>query len=291
MTVGDLFDARALALGIVAMVNPCGFAMLPAYLGFFLGIEAGQPHENRLIGLQRAQKVALAMSAGFMLVFGLIGVVLAGAMNTVAPWLPWITLLLGVGLVALGVAMSLGYEPNVRGPKLEKGGRSQSLTSMFLFGVSYAVASLSCTISLFISAVGTSAAGHSFGQRLGGFLSYAIGMGLTATVVTLAVAFGRRGVVQGLRQVLPHLTRISAVILIVVGVYVAWYGYWSTDPAVINPGPITWVEARQAELSTWISDRATMFGVTFLAVNLAVLAGGTLARRAQAPRRPAPSGH
>ncbi|MFV0523366.1 MAG: cytochrome c biogenesis CcdA family protein [Acidimicrobiales bacterium] len=291
MNLGDLLDARALALGIVAMINPCGFAMLPAYLGFFLGVDAGQPHENRLIGLQRAQKVALAMSAGFMLVFGLIGVVLAGAMNTLAPWLPWITVVLGIGLVALGVAMSLGHEPIISGPKLEKGGQSRSLSSMFLFGVSYAVASLSCTISLFISAVGTSAAGHSFGQRLGGFLSYAIGMGLTATVVTLAVAFGRRGVVQGLRRVMPHLTRISAVILIVVGVYVAWYGYWSTDPAVINPGPVTWVEARQAELSTWISNRATLLGVTFLAVNLAVLTGGFMARRAQTPHHTAASGH
>ena len=28
-----------LALGMVATVNPCGFAMLPAYLSYFLGLE------------------------------------------------------------------------------------------------------------------------------------------------------------------------------------------------------------------------------------------------------------
>ena len=32
-----LFDPRAFALGMIALINPCGFALLPAYLGFFLG--------------------------------------------------------------------------------------------------------------------------------------------------------------------------------------------------------------------------------------------------------------
>ena len=31
--------ALAFASGMVATVNPCGFAMLPAYLGYFLGLE------------------------------------------------------------------------------------------------------------------------------------------------------------------------------------------------------------------------------------------------------------
>ena len=31
--------AYAFGVGMVATVNPCGFAMLPAYLSFFLGLE------------------------------------------------------------------------------------------------------------------------------------------------------------------------------------------------------------------------------------------------------------
>ena len=30
----------ALAAGMLATVNPCGFAMLPAYLAWFLGLDA-----------------------------------------------------------------------------------------------------------------------------------------------------------------------------------------------------------------------------------------------------------
>lgn len=37
--IGGLLDASAFALGLIALVNPCGFALLPAYLGFFLAVD------------------------------------------------------------------------------------------------------------------------------------------------------------------------------------------------------------------------------------------------------------
>ena len=164
-------------------------------------------------------------------------------------------------------------------PKLEKGTGSRSVTSMFLFGVSYAVASLGCTIPIFLSAVGTTAAGTSFAQRLGGFVSYGIGMGLLATGLTLAVALGRKSMVGAFRQLLPRMHVISAVILVVVGAYLAWYGYWSVDPIHHAAGPIEWVDVRQAQLSTWINSRTTILGWGFLALNLALAAAGLMARR------------
>ena len=59
--------AYYLAIGMVATVNPCGFAMLPAYLSFFLGLE-GQD-EAAESGLEvplplLAGGVALALLAG-----------------------------------------------------------------------------------------------------------------------------------------------------------------------------------------------------------------------------------
>ena len=50
MSVGDIFDARAFALGMVGLVNPCGFALLPAYLGYFVGTEGDNDNDNRSIG-------------------------------------------------------------------------------------------------------------------------------------------------------------------------------------------------------------------------------------------------
>lgn len=278
--VGQLFDPRAFALGMVALVNPCGFALLPAYLGYFLGADSGAASESRLAALNRAQVVALSMSVGFLAVFGLLGVVLAGTLVHIVGVLPWLTLLLGLGLAALGVAMLTGYEPVLALPKLEKGTGSRSIVSMFLFGVSYALASLACTIGIFLGAVGTSASGHSFLERLGGFVSYGIGMGLLATGLTLAVAFGRKGLVGAFRSLLPRIHLISAVILVVVGAYVAWYGWWSVDPIKHPAGPVLWVEARQVQLEGWIDRWTPVLGWTFLALNAALAAAGFAGRRA-----------
>ena len=286
MGIGELFDARAFALGMVALVNPCGFALLPAYLGYFLGTAEGDASESRILALNRAQVVALSMSAGFLAVFGLLGIVFAGILDSINEYLPWVTLVMGIGLVGLGIAMLAGFQPLLSLPKLEKGTGSRSTASMFVFGVSYALASLTCTIGLFLSAVGTSAAGNSFGQRFGGFISYGVGMGLMATGLTLAVAFGQKGLVNNFRRLLPRINLISAVILVIVGAYVAWYGYWSVDPINNPAGPVLWVERRQAELSGWIDDRTAILGWGFLIVNVALAVAGFVVRRSIDSGRP-----
>jgi cytochrome c-type biogenesis protein len=283
--VGDLFDPRAFALGMVALINPCGFALLPAYLGFFLGLEEGSANERRIVSLNRAQLVGISMSAGFLAVFGALGLVFAG-LGTTIQRNPWISTVIGVGLVLLGIAMLLGFQPVLSLPKLEKGTGSRSILSMFLFGVSYAVASLSCTIALFLSAVGTSASGASFLTRFGGLVSYGLGMGLLATALTLAVAFGKRGLVSRFRQLLPRINLISAVVLVVVGVYVALYGVWATqvldDPTSITPWIdtiVTQAESFQTSVAGWIDQRTTLLGWMFLTVNLGLALAGLAVRR------------
>ncbi|GIU89789.1 MAG: hypothetical protein KatS3mg010_0888 [Acidimicrobiia bacterium] len=65
--------------------------------------------------------------------------------------LPWLTIVIGVTLIGLGIALVAGRELFVRLPRLARGGRDGTLPSMFLFGMSYAVASLSCTIGPFLA--------------------------------------------------------------------------------------------------------------------------------------------
>lgn len=299
--MGELFDPRAFALGMVALVNPCGFALLPAYLGFFLGLDDGEEAEkSSIIALNRAQIVGLSMSAGFLAVFGVLGLFLAGTITGLqeSGWLPRITVVVGVGLVALGIAMFAGFQPLVKIPKMNRGGGSRSIGSMFIFGVSYAVASLSCTIGIFLGAIGNSASGTSFGERLGSFVSYAVGMGLLATVLTLAVGFGKKGIVSRFRQLLPKINLISAGVLIIVGIYVALYGIWSEQVLDFSSQPTPWInsivttaEGWQASLAGWMGAQISVFGRTmartslmgwtFLFVNLALAGAGFVARRSQ----------
>ncbi len=279
----DSFDAFAFGVGMIALINPCGFALLPAYLGVFLGLDE-EPNQSRLVSLNRAQLVGLALSAGFLVVFGLLGVVFAGFYSSIADSIPWFTLVVGVALVLLGIAMLRGLQLSVAIPKLNKGGTSGSMVSMFLFGVSYAVASLSCTIGLFLAVVGTSSASRGFGDRLGSFVSYGAGMGLLATTLTLAVAFAKGGFVNKFRQLLPKINMISAVVLIVVGIYVALYGVWSIQ-VLGNSTPPMWLddfilgaEGVQTDVATAVESRASILGWGFVAINVAIAVAGLAAK-------------
>ncbi len=296
--MGELIDPRAFALGMIALINPCGFALLPAYLGFFLGLDENDEGESRIRALNRAQVVGLSMSVGFLVVFGVLGIIFAGAIGSISSILRFITLGMGIALVILGVAMLFGFQPLLKLPKLEKGTGSRSAGSMFLFGMSYAIASLSCTIGLFLSAVPSTGPNSGFLDRFGAFISYGLGMGLLATVLTLAVAFGKKGIVGNMRSLLPRINLISAVILVVVGAYVALYGYWQielfdnferfqerTADGWWVDDIVSVVEGWQQDLSTWVDGLSTEFGVAFVAINLALVAAGMLERRVRRTRQ------
>ena len=143
--------ALFLTQGMVAAVNPCGFAMLPAYLAYFLGLE--DRDKDLQASVSRSLNVALSVSAGLLLVFAAAGLVLHQLGWAVYEWAPWATIVVGTVLLGLGIAMLRGYEPGISLPKLERGGRTGSVSSMFVFGMSYAVASLSCALPIFLSAV------------------------------------------------------------------------------------------------------------------------------------------
>lgn len=295
----EFFSAFAFAAGMVALINPCGFALLPAYLGFFLGQEDDSP--NRLVSLNRAQGVGLALSLGILVIFGLVGVILSGIQSVLFEFLPYFNIALGIGLVVLGIAMLRGFVPTVRLPKMQKGGGSGSFTSMFLFGMSYATASLTCTLPVFSAAIAVTATsgGESsffadFVPRFGAFLSYGLGMGLLATVLTLFLALGKSGVVNQFRQLLPWINRISAVILLFVGPWMVLYGIWEIQ---VFSGEMPWVWLNdlqlrgleiQTSLNTLFQGNFTIFGRTisrtaalgwpFLIVNLAILLAASIAK-------------
>ncbi|MGH9186858.1 MAG: cytochrome c biogenesis CcdA family protein, partial [Acidimicrobiales bacterium] len=96
--------AFALTLGMVATVNPCGFAMLPAYLSYFVGVDAPQSGdaEGTRGSVLRALVVSAAVTAGFAATFGVIGLVVAHVTREVYEIGPWVSLVIGVALAGLG---------------------------------------------------------------------------------------------------------------------------------------------------------------------------------------------
>ena len=103
--------AVAFGAGMLATVNPCGFVMLPAYLSYFLGTSDTADAEVPRIGVGRAIAVAAVVSAGFMTLFAVAGGLLSWASVSVYEIAPWLTLLIAVALVGLGVAMLISWDP------------------------------------------------------------------------------------------------------------------------------------------------------------------------------------
>lgn len=210
--------AVAFAAGMVATVNPCGFAMLPAYLGLILG--------DRGPGRRSALLVGMSVSIGFVAVFTIAGVLLASGLRAVVSWIPWMATVIGVGLVAVGVAELRGAHVFARLPGVKRSSRDRSLLGLVGFGASYGVASLSCTLPIFLSLVAGTVATRSLGQSVAVFIAYGVGMSLVVIVLTLALAAGRDRLLRRIRPLAARLNTISGWVLVVAGVFIVWY--WAT---------------------------------------------------------------
>jgi hypothetical protein len=97
---------------------------------------------------------------------------------------------------------------------------------MALFGISYAVASLGCTLPTFLAAASGVLRANDVAGGLPLFVAYAVGMGLVITGLSVAVALARHSLVRQLRRALPYVQRVAGGLLVLAGGYVAYYGWY-----------------------------------------------------------------
>lgn len=263
----------ALSAGVLAAVNPCGFALLPAYVSLLITGDDPADTPPPGVALRRALTLTAAMTAGFVAVFGTFGLLAAPAADWLATRLPWVTVAIGILLAGLGGWLAAGRELPSPVPKLRRApALSRRVGSLVLFGMSFAVASLGCTIGPFLGVVVASFAAGSAVQGVGLFVVYAAGMALVVGAIAVAVAVARQSVVTWMRRAASVLSRTAGAVMLAAGIYVAWYGWYeiriqadptTTDLVVDTAGQI------QRTLSATL-DRAGPAGI---AIAAAVLCG------------------
>ena len=182
----------ALVAGGLAVINPCGFPLLPAFLSFYLGAEDELPHAPTRI--LQGLLVGALVSAGFLGLFALASLPVSFGVALVARAIPWAGLATGAllalaGLLALSgrrIALPLHLNIPVK--------RERRLGAMLLFGVGYGAASLGCTLPLFLTLIAAS----SGADKLTVFAAYAAGTAVVLMAQTRQHAI--KGV-QGMQDV------------------------------------------------------------------------------------------
>ena len=250
--------AFPLAAGLIAAFNPCGFAMLPAYLSYFLGLESDNSDE-REVGILNGLKVSLTLSLGFVFVFAIIGILTNTIISeaSIEKQAGYITLGIGIILVLVGVAMVAGYHPVLNVPRIHLGTSNRQLPSIFLFGISYAFVSIGCSAPIFFLTVGGSFSRDGIINGSAVFISYALGMSIVITVLTVGISIARSSITEKYKSIMKYLNPISGIFLSISGFFLSAYGWWEIQVSRGNYGtnPLVDLSLRgSGRLSNWVND-------------------------------------
>lgn len=250
--------AFPLAAGLIAAFNPCGFAMLPAYLSYFLGIET-KSGTDKFLSIMNGLKVSLALSMGFVFVFASLGILTNTLISeaSIESRAGYITLGIGILLILLGLSMIRGFHPVLNIPRLKMSGINRQLFSMFMFGVSYAFVSVGCSAPIFFITVGGSFSRDGIIDGIAVFIAYALGMSIVITVLTISLAIARSAIAEHLRSLLKHLNVFSGFFLAISGFFLAAYGWWEIQVTRGNfkTNPLVDLSLRgSGRLSNWVND-------------------------------------
>lgn len=268
----------AFAAGMVAPVNPCGFALLPAWITHTLGDTDASTVPVRLL---RALRAGLVLAVGFAGTLAAAGLVVSAGARGLIRAAPSLGLAVGILLVVLGLWMLAGRSVSVRVPRIP--GRAAAglppTARMAAFGVGYALASLSCTFGVILAVIAQAQATYSYAGLLLVFGVYAAGSATVLLLLALATAAAGSGLTRHVARLARHghgspLSSCCSPAPI-------WPGTGTRRPPATprSPGRGGGLTDVSAVVSSWIQTRATLIGALAAASALVVLALGVLQRR------------
>jgi cytochrome c-type biogenesis protein len=276
--------AFAFGAGLVSPLNPCGFGLLPAFFGYRLGTEEHTHTAPMATRLWRGLIAGGAVSAGFAGVLMSAGLLVTLGLRPLVRFVPAAAVLIGLVLIATGVAMLLGKRLPLGRLAGLRPSADDSRSRLLVFGAGYAVASIACTIAVLLAVVGQAlAAGNTLGT-LAVLGAYGAGAATLLTGLTVWTALaGATLSARPLRRLLPLIEPLASVLLILSGAYLA-----ATNLPGLRDTDL--VQAVSAATSSASSGASTLVGSTYLwfvpaAAALVVLAAVLFFWRRRATRR------
>jgi cytochrome c biogenesis protein CcdA len=219
----------AFVLGLVAAFNPCGFALLPAYVGLYLYEE--QANVSLPGRTKRALIVSLVVAGSFAVLFGAIGTVFSFGSSFIVRSLPWVGLGAGILLILAGGAFMAGSSvtanlPDRLAERLGPVASGPGIRGYAAFGLAYGLVSLGCALPLFLALLGTSVAAGGRWTVPVAFVLYGAGMAAVLGSLTLLASIVGLGILGRVRRLGRFVSGFGAGLLLVSGAYVVYY--WLT---------------------------------------------------------------
>jgi cytochrome c biogenesis protein CcdA len=209
----------ALLAGSLAIFNPCGFGLLPAFVSLQMTDLPSEEGTSRR--LSRGLEVGVAVSAGFLAVFLAAAIPVTLGATALASYFSWVGLLVGLVLIVVAL-MGLG------GRHIGFSIRARTDTpptrpSLVAFGVGYGTASLGCTLPVLLALIGAATTSGSAIALVGTFAAYGLGTMITLVAIAVTIAGAQVGLVNRIKRLIPHMHRLANGLLLVAGLYVTYY--------------------------------------------------------------------
>ncbi len=210
----QLIKAFILGNGAI-LTNVCLLPLYPGLIAFLAG-SANQQSKKATgwLGLLVLMGVLSMMTVVAFLLF-----ILKKSFGSILPWL----LPIIYGLVfLLGLMMLLGFNPFNRLSSLQSPVLKNPFISAYIYGLLLGPMTLPCTGPIILSAFLLSGNTVLFTNQLLYFLAFGLGFGWPLVVLPLVAAPFQKRTTKWLTQNYKLLTRVSGIMLLLIGVY----GFW-----------------------------------------------------------------
>lgn len=218
--------SAALAAGAATFFSPCSVALIPAYAGFFLGLDEDRPRPPAKAA-RLGVRFGAAAAAGILALFALGGALLYVVRSLVGLATPRLGsaisilgLLAGVAVLGLGVAYLLDRGPRATSPV--RAPRQRTLTAMAAFGVVFALASVGCSLPVLFGVLVQALAQGPLGTLVT-VLAYGVGLAGLMAVAGLLLSLAHDETRRRFEAIRGYARPVSGLVLVAAGAYMIWY--------------------------------------------------------------------
>lgn len=212
----------SLGAGLLSILSPCCLAMVPSYFSASPR-STGDIELSSIRRMGRALTMGGAATLGFTSVLASVGLALAFSLRWVISLFPAASTLAGVMLLLMGGLMVLDIpNPLMVAIPLKLSGRSNVLR-FYILGAANGVVALSCALPILLMIVTYAAMNSTPGEAAMVMLTYAAGVGVMLTLLTLAATISRAAAVWIRVGLGPHRATVTGSLVTIVAIYILMY--------------------------------------------------------------------